>query len=88
MKIKFIDTKEVRDLMPYHCSPEEAVNKDSPAWKAFSEGKNYHPPTFKYGTNAGDYSSPLVSEDGKLWYYKVRQERPTRSTVIAVREDI
>ena len=82
----FIDTDEVRALMPYHCSPEDAVDKESTAWKAFSEGKDYHPPTYEYGTNAGDYSSPLVSEDGKLWYYKVRQSCATKRAVIAVRE--
>lgn len=84
MGIKFIDTEEVRSLMPYHCHPRDVAR--GPAWEAFQKGEEYHPRTYEYGTNAGDYSSPLVSTGSELWYYRVRQECATRRAVIAVRE--
>ncbi|MCK9568446.1 hypothetical protein M0R72_05860 [Candidatus Pacearchaeota archaeon] len=87
--IQYIDSEEAREVLPYRCSSEEYLRKNtSGAFLAFLAGRDYRPDTYEYGSNAGDYSSPLVSENGELWYYNVRQSCPTKRAIIAKREVI
>lgn len=82
--IQYIDSEEARRVLPYRCSSEDYLDADtSEAFLAFLAGEEYRPPTFEYGTNAGDYCSPLVSEGGNLWYYRVRQSCPAERAIIA-----
>ena len=82
--VKYIDGPEARQVLPYGCSAEEYLESDrSKAFMAFLIGQDWRPSTFEYGTNAGDYSSPLESRGGELWYHNVRQGCATKSALIA-----
>ena len=84
--IEYIDNPEVRGVLPYRCSAEEYLGSDrSKAFMAFLVGQDWVPSTYEYGTNAGDYSSPLESRGGELWYHNVRQGCATKSALIARR---
>lgn len=84
--VRYIDAP---DVLPYGCSAEEYLKSNrSEAFIAFLEGRDWQPSTFKYGTNAGDYSSPLESRHQELWYHRVRQGRATKSARIAMREEV
>lgn len=87
--IKYVETDETRAVIPYGCSSKEYLRKcRSEAFIAFLMGEDYLPRTFEYGTNAGDFNSPLSSMRGKLWYHRVRQGENTRSAIIAEREEV
>ena len=85
MAIRYIDSEEVRNALPYSMGSEEYLrrHRNDLAYRAFLTGKNWRPSSYEYGTNAGNYSSPLESRDGKLWYHRVRQEHAMVSVIIA-----
>lgn len=65
------------------CDRNGCSYENEEAIRAFNEGRNYQPSTFQYGTNTGDYVTPLFVQDGVLCHARVRQSRETVYTRIA-----